>query len=86
MEIIKNIIKNNGSLIRADVAELAKHFPNLQVCVKMGASPRFVCGAVEVKKAIAELIAENPLDYVREVFIPFETYDALCAIFGVEGE
>jgi hypothetical protein len=81
--ILVEVLKNYGSFSEDDVPALAAAFPNLKVCAKMGCSTRFCVPAKDFADSIKMRLAANPADYVREGFIPADTYDALRAALGM---
>jgi len=68
METIKNILANWGYINKAQLAELAEHFPHMKVVIKWGGLPRERVHAYQAIETIERVEREN-LDYCREVFL-----------------
>lgn len=71
----------SGSVSFADLHSLATLYPDLPIGVKMGMSPRFMVNAARVEMLVANRV--NSGDYVREMFIPADSFDALRKVFQI---
>jgi len=68
METIKNILANWGYINKAQLAELAEHFPHMKVVIKWGGLPRDRVPVHQAVKLINNIESKN-IDYCREVFL-----------------
>ena len=68
MKTLKDILANYGYINKAQLAEIAEHFPRMKVVVKWGGLPRERLHAYEAIDSIERVEREN-LDYCREVFL-----------------
>lgn len=68
MKTLQKIIKQYGYVDSTQISELSTAFPDMQLVIKWGASPREQVSASQVASRIAEHEARTS-DYVREVFI-----------------
>ena len=82
METIKNILANYGYINKAQLAELAEHFPHMKVVIKWGGLPRERVHAYQAIETIERVEREN-LDYCREVFLSARDMDNLKAAFHI---
>jgi len=81
--VLNDILKcESGSVSFEQLHSLALYFPTLRVGVKMGVSPRFAVDADRVGMLVANRIATG--DYVREMFIPADTYSTLRKALGIQ--
>jgi hypothetical protein len=71
----------SGSISFEQLRSLAVSVPSLVVGVKMGQSNRFIIDAARAEMVIAGRVGGG--DYVREMFIPADTHDALRKLLGV---
>lgn len=81
-DTLASVLRNHGSFGPVELGVLAKDYPNLVIAAKMGCSPRFTCPAKEMARRVEVCVFNNASDYVREFFIPCQTYDVLCAMLG----
>jgi hypothetical protein len=84
---LREIVQNYGFVSEAGIDALVKDAPNLRVVIRFGYGPRVPCKASEVKAKIQSSIQEYKKEfhvdqYVRDVFIPCDTLDQICASFG----
>jgi hypothetical protein len=82
METIKNILANWGYINKAQLAELAEHFPHMKVVIKWGGLPRDRVPVHQAVKLIANIESKN-IDYCREVFLSARDMDNLKAAFHI---
>jgi hypothetical protein len=68
MKTLQTILQQFGFVDSNQLKELSEIFPNMQLVIKWGQSPREELAACNIAKRIAEHEAETD-DYVREVFI-----------------
>lgn len=84
---LRAIVQNYGFLTQQGVAELSKHAPNTTVVIRFGYGPRVSTKVDEVEKTIRENTLQHKKDfgidqYVRDVFIPSDSLDKICEVFG----
>jgi hypothetical protein len=80
--VLNDILRNPcGSVTIEQLPSLARSHPGLVLGVKMGMSNRFTIDAGRAEMVISGRVAGG--DYVREVFIPSETYGQLKKILGI---
>jgi len=81
MNTLKEILLNGGYVTDAVHSELKSIFPNLNVCVKWGASPRQLTtlGSLESVLSAGKLRG----DYLMAVFVPVSAFDKLREAFGI---
>ena len=82
MNIIKQLIENHGYVTSSDLIVLEKEFPNLQLVIKWGCSPRTIHPAKDVKKVIENAMKVDSREYAREVFLSANQLDAMKAALG----
>lgn len=70
-----------GSVTLAQLPSLAKSHPGLVLGVKMGEGARFTVDAGRAEMVISNRVYAG--DYVREVFIPADTFQELKKIMGI---
>ena len=68
MKTLKDILANWGYINKAQLAEIAEHFPHMKVVIKWGGLPRERVHAYQAIETIERVEREN-LDYCREVFL-----------------
>ena len=68
MKTLQTILSQFGYVDSKQLKELSSAFPDMQLVIKWGASPREQVSASEVAERIAEHEAHTG-DYVREVFL-----------------
>lgn len=77
--VLNDILQSpTGSVTSAQLPSLAYSHGGLVLGVKMGAGARFLVNAQNAQAVIAQREAAG--DYVREVFIPADTYRELRKI------
>ena len=68
MKTLQTILSQFGYVDSKQLKELSSAFPDMQLVIKWGASPREQVSASQVAERIAEHEAQTD-DYVREVFL-----------------
>jgi hypothetical protein len=79
MKILQQILNQFGYVDSEQLKELREAFPNMQLVIKWGGSPREQVAASQVAERIAEVEARND-DYVREVFISSTNFRKLKSV------
>ena len=82
MQTIKDILSNYGYIDKAQLAELAEHFPHMRVVIKWGGLPRERVHAYHAIERIEYVESEN-IDYCREVFLCGQDCDNLRKAFHI---
>ena len=76
MKTFKDIIANWGYINKAQLADIAEHFPHMKVVIKWGGLPRDRVAAFEAIETIERVEREN-LDYCRSVFLSSKDFEKL---------
>ena len=79
MKILQEILNQFGYVDSKQLKELRKAFPDMQLVIKWGASPREQVSESQVAERIAEVEARND-DYVREVFLSSTNFRKLKSV------
>ena len=83
MKTLKRIIDSWGFVTSEDITDLSTYFPNMELVIKWGCSPREKVKASQVAKLIEQKEKLNG-DYCREVFIESAQFRKLKDILGIE--
>lgn len=80
------VLEQSGSITKQDLEVLETHFPDLQVCAKMGYGPRFCSKLSDFKLDLENnnkyhLDVYNVDQYIRELFIIATDCDLLRQLF-----
>ncbi len=86
-DVLSEILNEHGMVYESQMARIVASYPDMTLCAKMGASMRFTAPASQIQAQIAQRIAACPEhEYVRELFITAQSYDALRALLGFAKE
>jgi len=79
MKVLKQVIEQWGFIDKIQLAEIAEHFPRMQVVIKWGGMERERALAYTVAERIKE-VEDSNIDYVREVFLDSESFNQLKSV------
>jgi hypothetical protein len=82
MKTLKSILSNYGYLTKAELGEIAEHFPAMKVVIKWGGMERERVPAWSAAQRISEVEAQD-IDYCRSVFLSGTQYDLLKKAFNI---
>lgn len=82
MKTLKNILSNYGYLTKAELAEIAEHFPAMKVVIKWGGMERERVPAWLAADRIADVEGDD-IDYCRSVFLSGKQYELLKEAFNI---
>jgi hypothetical protein len=80
-DLKRMVVEQNGSLSQQDLADLSKSSPDTLVGIKYGIGGRDLVSAEQAVWTINCRMAEDPDQYVRDVFIPAQECDRLREAF-----
>tara|TARA_Y100000361_G_C11015008_1_gene266398 strand:+ start:240 stop:503 length:264 start_codon:yes stop_codon:yes gene_type:complete len=82
MKLLKDIMNNWGFIDSEQIKELACYFPDMELIIKWGMSPREKVRASQVAFHIKQK-EDLHGDYCREVFIESAQFRKLKEVFGL---